>query len=371
MAALAFWTLCGALAWTFAGYPLLMFWRARGSGHNGAATAPSSARVSVVLAVRDEAPRIADRLSNLLSQTYPGALLEVLVVCNGCTDGTRAVAEGIAARDRRVRVLTSPAAAGKAGALNVGIREATGTIVVFADARQRFDARALEVLAAAFGDSGVGAVSGRLVVPQGDRPALAGVSRYWGWETRLRLAESRTGSVVGATGAIYAARRELLEPLPARLILDDVYVPLRIAGRGFRVALAPDAVAYDVAAASERSEYRRKLRTLTGNLQLVRLEPAFLSPRHNPLFFRFVSHKLLRVLSPICVLGIVALGPFLTGAVYSAIVGAVISLYAVGIVGLTFHIPLLGAPAAFVLVQAAGLAALMRPRASAGDVWVS
>ncbi len=369
-AAIAFWTLSGALAWTFAGYPLVMFARARGRRPRSMPVPPApTLRVSVVLAVRDEAPRIPGRLANLLSQAYPAGLLEVLVVCNGCSDGTPAVARRIAAGGARVRVLESPAGAGKTGALNVGVAAATGEIVVFTDARQRFAAAAVHHLVAAFADPLVGAVSGRLVLERPNRPALLGISRYWEWETRLRLAESRTGSVVGATGAIYAVRRELIEPLPTNLILDDVYLPLRVARRGYRVAMVTDAVAYDVPADTEESEYRRKLRTLVGSLQLVRLEPALLSPWQNPLFFRFVSHKVLRVVSPACVVTLLALGLLLSGPIYGTIAAALLSVYVVGVVGLVFRVPLLAMPSAFVLVQAAAIAALMRPNASAHDVW--
>ena len=101
------------------------------------------------------------------------------------------------------------------------------------------------------------------------------------------MAESETGSVVGVTGAIWAARRELFPSLPDGLILDDVYAPLVIAAAGHRVVMAPDAVARDEPSRDDGAEYRRRVRHLVGNLQLLRLLPWLLIPGRNPLWGRY------------------------------------------------------------------------------------
>lgn len=60
----------------------------------------------------------------------------------------------------------------------------------------------------------------------------------------------------------------------------------------------PKAIAHDRVFQEEGKEFSRKVRTLTGNYQLVRLAPWLISAR-NPLMFRFVSHKLLRLAVPL------------------------------------------------------------------------
>jgi poly-beta-1,6-N-acetyl-D-glucosamine synthase len=282
------------------------------------------------------------------------------------------VAAGIAAREPRVRVLSSPAAEGKAGALNRGVAAAAQEIVVFADARQRFAPGAVRALVDAFRDPAVGAASGRLVVgaAAGAVGAVGGVRAYWGLESRLRWAESRTGSVVGVTGAIHAVRRRAFEPLPPGVILDDVLLPMRVARRGLRVVVAPDAVAFDVPAGGAREEYRRKRRTTAGNVQLLRLAPWLLSPRANPLFIRWLSHKLLRLASPVSFAGATAVAAALPGAGYRAFFVAMAALYLYGAAGLAVRLPFSGVPAAFVLMHGAVLAALRRSREDAATLWV-
>ncbi|MDX1577307.1 MAG: glycosyltransferase family 2 protein [Gemmatimonadota bacterium] len=366
----AFWLFFALVAWCYAGYPLAMLALAR-VRPRPTRTAPWTPSISVVLAVRNEADRIADRVSDLLAQAYPGDRLEVVVVCNGCHDGTEARARTLAADDPRLRVFVSPAAEGKAGALNLGVSRATGDLIVFADARQRFERPVLARLAARLADPRAGAVSGRLDIGEATAAAVEGVRRYWAIEVALRRAESRTGSVVGATGAIYAIRRELWEPLPPGLILDDVLTPMRIAMRGYRVLFADDAVAHDRASPSARGEFRRKVRTMVGNLELPRIEPRLLSPRANPLLGRYVSHKLLRLAAPLCLLGMLGTAAAAGGPFYGTLAVAQLAVYGLGAAGLLLRIPALGVPAGFVLAHAAVLAALGRPRRGAETVWSS
>ena len=147
-----------------------------------------------------------------------------------------------------------------------------GHIVVLADARQRFDSGALRALVADFADATVGAVSGELVIRARatERASTigAGASFYWQYEKFIRRHESRANSTVGATGAVYAIRRELFERIPADTLLDDVLIPMRIVSRGYRVVFEPEARAYDVPASSPRQEFVRKVRTIAGTFQL-------------------------------------------------------------------------------------------------------
>jgi poly-beta-1,6-N-acetyl-D-glucosamine synthase len=365
-----FWVCGAALFWAYVGYPLIMVWLA--SFRRSKRRSPAPARVphvSVVLAVRNASALLPARVANLLSQDYPSTHLEVLVVCNGCTDESVAVAERLAAEEPRVRAFTTSEDHGKAGALNLGAAEATGDILVFADARQRFDSRAVRRLVRTFRDPEVGGVTGRLVIGESDRPVVSGVGRYWQLETSLRMAEGRTGSVVGATGAIYAVRRSLYRPLPSAVILDDVYLPLSVIQQGYRITMAPRAVAYDVPSSDYQAEYRRRVRTLVGNLELVRLMPGLLSPFSNGIFVRYVSHKLLRVLTPAFCIGLVVSGLLVGGITYGVAAGGLLLLYVLGALGLVLHVRVLALPSAFLLLHTAGLTALTRPARRAADVW--
>lgn len=285
-----YWSSLAVVGYTYAGYPALIRGLSRLRRRRADIDPDHRPKVSIVMAAHNEAERIGTKLDNLLSLDYPTDLLEVIVVSDGSTDGTD---DRVAAyQDRGVRLLRVEVASGKPTALNRGVDAATGDVIVFCDARQRIDPGAIRALVAPLADPKVGAVSGELFM-EGDQ----GPGVYWRYEKAIRAAESEVDSVVGATGALYAIRRELWRPLPAETLLDDVYTPMQIAMQGFRVLFEPGAKVYD-AEASVAGEFNRKARTLAGNYQLMRQLPGLLNPLRNRLMPQFVSHKVMRLLCP-------------------------------------------------------------------------
>jgi len=173
---------------------------------------------------------------------------------------------------------------------------------VFADARQQFCPDALLELAANFADPEIGGATGELMLDAecGDAPSSGSesIGLYWKYEKWLRRNESAVWSTLGATGAIYAIRRELWRPLPPDTLLDDVLVPMRVVLDGRRIVFEENARAYDRASADAASEARRKTRTLAGNYQILAQEPRLLVPLLNPVWLQYMSHKVGRLLVP-------------------------------------------------------------------------
>jgi hypothetical protein len=147
-------------------------------------------------------------------------------------------------------------------------------------------------------DRRFGAVSGALQIGT-DGVARTLAERYWLFEKWLREKEALVHSTVGVTGAVYAMQRSCWLDLPAGLLLDDVYAPMQLVLRGFRVGFRADARAFDERRFAPAQEYRRKARTLTGVVQLCMWLPELLVPWRNPIWAQFVFHKLLRLATPI------------------------------------------------------------------------
>jgi poly-beta-1,6-N-acetyl-D-glucosamine synthase len=364
-----FWVCLAALVWAYLGYPVGMVARGALRAAPRTVVAPAPPPVTVVLPVRNGAGELVERVRNLLAQDYRSAPMDIVIVTNGSADGSDVLAAEIAATHRQVRWLSSHPDAGKAGALNAGVAAAAGEIIVFADVRQRFEGSAVSRLVQAFGDPHVGGVTGRLVIGDSENPVVSGVGRYWQLETSLRIAEGKTGSVIGATGAIYAVRRDAFRPLPPAIILDDVYLPLDIVRRGYRMVMAPDAVARDRPSRDYDGEYRRRVRTLVGNYELLRLMPGLLNPVSNPVFVRYVSHKLLRLLTPALCLLLTISGLMAPEPAYRAVALALVSIYAFGALGLVLPLRVLALPSAFLLLHTAGFNAMLRPFRVAADLW--
>lgn len=326
MAEVIFWTALAGIAYVYAGYPLLLLaWRKW--GRRPVRKRRQEPSVSLVIAMRNERKNVQPKMQNCFELDYPPGKLQVIVSLDGPTDGTEALVGDYAARG--VEVTCSAVHRGKAEALNSGVAMATGEVLVFADARQQFEKGAVRELVANFADASVGAVSGELVLldEQGQEASHA-AGAYWRYEKKLRAMESDIHSVPGATGAIYAIRRELFRPLPAGTILDDVVIPMRIVLAGKRVIFDPAARAYEVANESTKSEYGRKTRTLAGNYQLFAHMPELLTPWRNPIFVQVVSHKLGRLLVPYCLAALVLSNLFLLHGFYLMVLVGQVLWYA-------------------------------------------
>ena len=254
---------------------------------------PIRPSVSVLLPVRNGEVWVRRKLKSVLNLDYPRELVEVFVISNGSTDRTDAIVEEF--QSRGVQLIRFPQA-GKAEALNAGMERARGEILFFTDVRQQLDPASLTRLVECFADPSVGVASGELFIREGETKQEADVGLYWRYEKCIRKRLSALDSVLGATGCIYAMRRELAVPLPPATLLDDVYLPLAAFFRGYRIVLDENARAYD-SPTSLRTEFRRKIRTQAGVYQLIRAYPALLGPS-NRMWIHFVSHKLGRLLLP-------------------------------------------------------------------------
>jgi hypothetical protein len=173
---------------------------------------------------------------------------------------------------------------------------ASGDILFFTDVRQRLEPDSLTHLVDCLADPTIGVVSGELVILEGDSREEVSTGLYWKYEKWIRTRLSQIDSIYGATGCIYAMRRELAVPIPTGVLLDDVYQPLAAFFRGYRVILDTDAKAYDTPTLLH-SEFRRKVRTLAGVYQVLWHYPELLGPK-NRMLMHFWSHKLGRLVLP-------------------------------------------------------------------------
>jgi glycosyltransferase involved in cell wall biosynthesis len=365
VAAVALLASAAGILYVLAGYPLLLGWLAR--RHARPVMKSDNLRpVSILLAVRNGAPWIRQKLDSILALDYPRDLLEIIVISDGSTDETEQIA-----RSYDVRVLRVPQG-GKALALNAGFNQATGDILVFTDVRQPLDPECVRRLVACFADPAVGVASGELVLVEGDSREEKDVGLYWRYEKWLRKRQSEIDSVDGATGALYAMRRELAVMLPPGVLLDDVYQPLAAFFAGFRVIFEESARVYDSTVSLE-AEFRRKVRTLAGVWQLLRYYPQLLGSQ-NRMRFHFVSHKLGRLMLPFALITIAISTFFVRGPVFWMALAPQVLVYGLALADPFLPRPLkrFSSPArTFVVLMAAAFCAITILFVPSRELWKS
>ena len=292
----AFWISVSVIAYSYAGYPILMFLLARLRPHGWRREAQPLS-VSVVMAVHNGAALLPAKIEHLLSldRSY---VRQILIVSDGSTDGTAEILNGDL-NDPRIKAIILAEQGGKATALNHAIAAATGEILLFIDIRPRVAEGALAALLGNFADPSVGCVAGELLLEDttGDAAASAVSGVYWRYEQWIRNCEAAFDSPVGVYGGFYAIRRRLFTSFPPGIILDDMFQPLAIIRQGYRSVLDRTAIVHDIWPGNVAGEFQRKIRTLAGNYQLFALAPWILG-LGNRVLFQLVSHKLLRLVVP-------------------------------------------------------------------------
>jgi len=297
--------------WSYLAYPpLLRRLAARRSARDEIAPrAPVGPppSVEVLVAASDEEAVIADRVRNLLAQAVPGPL-RVSIGCDGSADATAARAREVG--DPRAAVTEFPERRGKASVLNDLVAASRADVLVFTDANTRFEPGAIDALCRAAAPGDVGAACGMLILEASDDETPE--TQFWDRETEMKELEGRLGLCLGANGAIYAAKRRLVAPLPADTTsMDDFLIPLGVLRRGARVVFTRDAVAREAAARNAFAEMSRRFRIGVGAGQVLRRELWVWNVRRRPfLALIFFSRKAARWLAPLLVLAsaVVALG---------------------------------------------------------------
>ncbi len=374
LAVTTFFLSLGFLLYTYLGYPVLVALYASVRS-KFARKAPYYPRVTVVMSILNEEKTIRRKLENLLGQDYPPERMEIVVVSDGSTDGSAEIIRSFKEFGGRIRLLEHGARKGKAAALNLAIPKAKGEIIVLTDARQMFRIDAVRQLASNFSDYEVGAVSGAMFLDRVEDGVGKSFSSYWDLEKLVRRSESRIHSVIGITGAIGAIRKHLFRPIPDETILDDVYIPMRIALSGYRVVYDDEAVAYDDAAIEYDREMKRKVRTLTGNFQLLALMPELISIRGNRLFWQYFSHKIARLLAPVFLFLLFVSNLVISEGLFAWIFAGQVVFYGTAVGGYFMHERvkahrLICLPLTFVILNCAvclGFINFVRKRT---DVWV-
>lgn len=248
--------------------------------------------VTVLIPAHNEEKWIARKLGNTLELDYPRDRFQVLLASDGCDDATVAIAQKYA----DVEINHSPQRTGKTATLNRVVPGARGEIVLLTDANALLAPGTLRALVRHFHDPDVGCVSGQKSCLQTASRSSEGEGLYWRYESAIKQAESKLGSCLGGTGQVMAFRKSLYPGVP--VIGDDFYIPMKIMITGALVRFEAEALAFIPAAANLRLELERKVRSHVSLFRDLPYLKTGLNPLTSRIWWRFLSHHVLRLLVP-------------------------------------------------------------------------
>lgn len=373
-----FWVCASGVVYAYVGYPIIL-WLVSRLYPNPLAN-PKLDRssngwpmVSLIIAAYKEEKVILSRLLNATLLDYPSDKLEVLVGVDGTEDCTGDLVREF--QDSRVRLIQYPVRRGKASVLNDTVPQARGEIIVFSDANTMTQPNSIRQLIRHFADERVGAVCGKLeLIDPSSGQNVDGI--YWKYENFLKGCEGRINGLLGVNGGIYALRKELYDPIPTNAIVDDFLIGMRVHLRRRKLVYDPTAIALEETPDTIGQEFHRRSRIGAGGFQSLQWLWPLLNPLRGWIAFTFWSHKVMRWLCPVFMIGaLVANLALLMQPLYFTLLIAQLAFYAIAVVGLGWltgnRLPRsLRLPAMFVSMNAALLVGLWRSiRGIRGGTW--
>lgn len=310
------------LFYTYIGYPMMVYILARITSKKYEYDNNFEPDVSVIIIVHNAELYLQNKIDNILSSNYPKSKIELNIINDGSIDRT---AEILDKNKSQIRYINFDVRRGKSACIDDAVNFASHDHIVFADVRQTFSPDALRQLIIPLSNNNIGAVSGELVFIDDNHNSFSkGIDAYWRYEKLIRSSEASIDSVIGATGAIYSIKKKFYTKIPEGLVLDDVLIPMQIVLNGGRVVFTNDAIAFDIPSNDLSNEKRRKIRTLAGNYQLIKVCPQLLNPFRNRLFIQFFSHKIMRLIAPFLMLGMLLTSMLLShDSYYYAIIATI------------------------------------------------
>lgn len=370
-----FWGSLVVVLYVYLGYPALLRLLSLGRRGRAVRQADREPTVTLIISAYNEEAVIGQKLDNTLALDYAPARLEIVVVSDGSSDRTDEIVRAYGAQG--VRLLRVPERRGKTFGLNEAVRRTSGEVLVFSDANALYRRDALRKLVRNFADPAVGCVTGesRYVGAEAS-PAGRQESAYWRYERRLKLDETRLGSMVGADGAIFAVRRALYRPLDEADI-NDFVTPLQVVMSGYRCVYEPAAICDEQVAIRYDQEFRRKARIVNRSAYALRKLAPLLNPfRYGWFSLELLSHKILRWLVPAWLVALLGASAALAaeGGIYRAALYGQLGFYlAAAAAGLSPRLPaplsaVLGAARYFCVVNLAAVVGLAKALAGRVEV---
>lgn len=294
---LVFWTCIALLGYVYVGYPVLVYITSRLSPRI-VKKGDIEPTVTVLITAFNEENAIRDKLENTLKIEYPKDKFEILVASDGSTDQTDDIVREFA--DRGVKLFRKEGRVGKTETQNAAVERATGEIILFSDATTAYRSDVFRSVLPNFADESVGCVAGRLVyVDEMSTNVGKGAQSYWGYETFIKIAESQTCSLIGASGCLYAVRKSAYEPLYPEAC-SDFLICTSVYRKGLRSVFEPEAVCTEETNRDADHEMRMRVRVISQTFSDLWRNRDMMNPFKSGFFaIELISHKLMRYAVPV------------------------------------------------------------------------
>jgi len=254
--------------------------------------------VTLMIAAFNEEKGIQEKIENSLLLDYPKDKFKIVVVSDGSTDNTDSIVREY--KTRGVELIRVEGRVGKTEARNIAMKSVKTDITIFSDGTTHYTQDVVTKMIRNFADESVGMVSGNLKYKDDENTQMGiGQKLYWQYETIIKQAQTKLGTLTGSIGCITAFRTHLYHPLPPNVI-EDFTAPLMFVQDGYRVVFEKDAVCFEETTKKSKMEWYMRIRVIRGGMTGLIYAKSVINPLKNPVSaFQLISHKVLRWLVPV------------------------------------------------------------------------
>jgi cellulose synthase/poly-beta-1,6-N-acetylglucosamine synthase-like glycosyltransferase len=256
--------------------------------------------IAVVIAAYNEENVIEKKIQSVLATSYPLDKLVIYVGSDASTDRTNEIVANFATQYPNVQLKIFQGRTGKAGIINSIIEQCKEELLILTDANVFFTPSTIPNLVRHFSEKETHQVCANILKKSDRNENIQALEKgYLLVENQLKLRESATwGFVVGAEGGCYAIRRDAYTPIPPNFFMDDFFVTMSVIKNKGRVIFDEEAICYEDLPTESAEEFKRKIRISIGNFQNLVAFKKLLWPFWSAIAYSFISHKILRWLTP-------------------------------------------------------------------------
>lgn len=360
-------------------YPLLL-WVVHRIFKRPVSTGPYIGDITVVVAAYNEGSIIPDCLRSIKGATSAPERVTIVLADDGSTDGTADVAQAMQQELAPVTLVVRRCGrGGKNAALRTVLPAVVTDVVVFTDADCRLATGSLGHLLGPFADASVGAVIGSIDRAAGSASddGTQQEALYRRLEQRINAMESDVASTVVSSGALYAVRRVLMQPIPDGRVADDWWNVLPVVKAQKRIVVAPRARVVEQRPNTMTQEYQRTVRTASSGMRCLWGLRQTLHPRFGWTSWFLWSHRITRWMGPLF-LFVLLVSTFMLveqPLLFGVLFYGQFALYALAFLGHAaertgLHIPVVGVVRYIVLMNLAFIGGAVRAfRGGRLDTW--